>query len=246
MNLEPAYDIIQKAIREVDQNHAIFFEGVTWDFFDVGFSKTPGGTEYQNRSVLSYHYYEPPDFSKTLNFAARMEDLNRLKCGGFLTEFYTVGKDFEGMFKMFDLCDQYKQSWMGWMYKPYGCIKEHLACDNETNHSGFPGEIVVQNTSRTYPQAVAGYTGTFHFNRETKEFHLTYTIAERIASTRTVVYFNKKQHYSDGYTYKVDPKDLVTVTENENGFLLFLDHVEHASIGTEISFNLAPKVEILY
>ena len=52
---------------------------------------------YSFRSVLSYHYYEPPDFSKTLNFHARMADLKRLKCGGFLTETYTVGKDFKGM-----------------------------------------------------------------------------------------------------------------------------------------------------
>ena len=73
----------------------------------------PGGETYGNRSVLSYHYYEPPDFSKTLNFRARMADLKRLGCGGFLTETYTVGKDIKGMHEMFDLADQYKQSWQG-------------------------------------------------------------------------------------------------------------------------------------
>ena len=49
LNLQPAYNILQKAIRKEDEQHNIFFEGVTWDFFEVGFTKVPGGTEYQNR-----------------------------------------------------------------------------------------------------------------------------------------------------------------------------------------------------
>ena len=73
-------------------------------------------TSHTNRSVLSYHYYEPPDFSKTLNFASRMKDLERLKCGGFLTEMYTVGSGFDDMYEMFDLADEHKQSWHGWDY----------------------------------------------------------------------------------------------------------------------------------
>ncbi|XP_057303552.1 endoglycoceramidase-like isoform X1 [Hydractinia symbiolongicarpus] len=238
LNLQPAYDVLQKAIREVDELHSIFFEGVTWDFFAVGFTKVPGGAKYQNRSVLSYHYYEPPDFSKTLSFAARMEDLKRLKCGGFLSEMYTVGKDFQSMYKMFDLCDQHKQSWHGWMYKPYGCIKQHLACTNETNHSGAPGEIVVQNTSRTYPQAVAGFTKNYKFDQETKNFVLTYEISSVCESRRTEIYFNKKLHYPNGYNVTLTPYDHVTVTLSSNGFLFYLDHDEILTPGTEVSFQL--------
>ena len=48
-NLQPAYEIVQKAIREIDDQHNIFFEGVTWDWFKVGFTKVPGGDNYQNR-----------------------------------------------------------------------------------------------------------------------------------------------------------------------------------------------------
>ena len=49
LSLQPAYNTLQKAIRKEDEQHNIFFEGVTWDFFEVGFTKVPGGTEYQNR-----------------------------------------------------------------------------------------------------------------------------------------------------------------------------------------------------
>ena len=220
--------------------HNIFFEGVTWDFFAVGFSQVPGGEIYQNRSVLSYHYYEPPDFSKTLNFAARMEDLERLKCGGFLTEMYTVGKDFESMHKMFDLCDKHKQSWHGWMYKPYGCIEQHLACDNTTNHSGGPGEIVVQNTSRTYPQAVAGNIESYSFDKDTNEFHLSYHVNADCQSTTTEVYFNKAMHYPNGFDYTLSPKDHVKMSISDNGFLINLVH-DSLNAGDKITFSLSPK-----
>jgi len=239
LNLEPAYDALQKAIREVDDQHLIFFEGVTWDFFSVGFDKVPGGEAYRNRSVLSYHYYEPPDFSKTLNFLARKHDLERLKCGGFLTEMFTAGPDFDAMHKMFDLADEYKQSWQGWMYKPYDCVKLFLACENMTR-PGKP-DIVVQNISRTYPQAVAGATKNYKFNKDNYHFSLVYEITNTVASLRTEIYFNKKMHYRDGYTFKVTPKEHITVHESKNGFLLYIDHSPHIVPGTTITFKLYPK-----
>ena len=191
--------------------------------------------------MLSYHYYEPPDFSKTLNFHARMSDLKRLKCGGFLTETYTVGKDYKGMEEMFDLADQYKQSWQGWMYKPYGCIEEHLACDNTTNHSGDPGEIVVQNTSRTYPQAVAGFTDSYKFNKDTKAFQLSYRINAACKSSVTEIYFNKAMHYPSGFDHELSPVGKVTMSISENGFLVLLQHDSDIEPDSTVTFSMVPK-----
>ena len=39
---------------------SVYFESVTWDELTVGFEKPPGGSDYANRSVLSYHFYIPP------------------------------------------------------------------------------------------------------------------------------------------------------------------------------------------
>ena len=39
---------------------SVYFEAVTWDDLSNGFEIVPGGTAYRNRSVLSYHFYEPP------------------------------------------------------------------------------------------------------------------------------------------------------------------------------------------
>ena len=43
------YDRIAKAVRAVDDDRLIFFAGVTWDDFGVGFSHPPGGAEYAER-----------------------------------------------------------------------------------------------------------------------------------------------------------------------------------------------------
>lgn len=39
---------------------SVYFESVTWDELVVGFQQPPGGPTYANRSVLSYHFYIPP------------------------------------------------------------------------------------------------------------------------------------------------------------------------------------------
>ena len=233
LNLEPAYDVLQKAIRQVDDQHAIFFEGVTWDFFEVGFSKVPGGADYQNRSVLSYHYYEPPDFSKTLSFAARMNDLKRLKCGGFLTEMLVVDEGFDAMYQMFDLADKYKQSWQGWDYH-----RPPNADNNKKWDGTVPNHIVVQNTSRTYPQAVAGNIQSYHFNKDTKEFSLSYKISQDCQSTITEIYYNKELHYPNGYKYSLSPN----IHISEQDYRIILSHIPaHYSPGDLIEFSMSPK-----
>ena len=85
-NLQPAYDHLNKAIRAKDDQHrysscmenacgifrecfllcicSVYFEGVTWEGHTSGFDHVPGGDEYRNRSVLSYHFYRPPDVRK--------------------------------------------------------------------------------------------------------------------------------------------------------------------------------------
>ena len=66
VKLQPAYDRINKAVREVDDDVLIFFAGSTFGDLGSGFTHPPGGSEYANRSVLSYHYVSAPlyDFSR--------------------------------------------------------------------------------------------------------------------------------------------------------------------------------------
>ena len=62
-SLMPSYNVVSTAIREVDQDHLIFYEPVTWGMIfngqvsGSGFDQVPGGPEWSDKSVLSYHYY---------------------------------------------------------------------------------------------------------------------------------------------------------------------------------------------
>jgi len=57
--LQPFYNTLNKAIRAVDKKHLVFFQPVTWEsfpFFEYfGFSESPGGEDYKNKSVLAFH-----------------------------------------------------------------------------------------------------------------------------------------------------------------------------------------------
>ena len=68
-SLQPAYDAIAAAIREVDDATMLMYEPVTWGMVvgrngsDVdrmlssGFTHVPGGAGFANRSAFSFHYY---------------------------------------------------------------------------------------------------------------------------------------------------------------------------------------------
>ncbi len=243
-NLAPAYEVLQKAIREVDVRHNIFFEGVTWDYFAAGFSQVPGGETFLNTSVLSYHYYEPPDFNKKFQFEIRMQDLKRLKCAGFLTELLTNGntaKDWSDMFELLDICDQHMQSWMGWLYKPYGCYKMHLGCLTGSMHDkdGNFREILVQNISRAYPQAVAGHTIGYKFDRISKRFEMSYAVTADCKSVESIVYINSKLHYPRGINVVVSPES--SVKWEQTGNTIVIKHSKTLAVGSVVKFSLTAK-----
>ena len=57
--LQPLYDRVNTEIRLYDTEHLVFFEAVTWEIVGIGealgFTHPPGGEEFRNRSVLSFH-----------------------------------------------------------------------------------------------------------------------------------------------------------------------------------------------
>lgn len=85
-NIQPLYERLANQLRNEDSSHIIFFESITFDnFVPVGFTSVPGGIQYQNRSALSYHYYEPPDFWTDTFWKVRELDIERLQCGVLLS-----------------------------------------------------------------------------------------------------------------------------------------------------------------
>ena len=221
--------------------------------------------------MLSYHYYEPPGFNSTLNFESRKSDVERLKCGGFLTEMWTTGSDRDLMDKLFEQADEYKQSWQGWEYQrpdplpeipsktkteseELGSIRVEAAAiiivedqkktaeeNVKSPKSPKSGSIQIQETSRTYPQAVAGFTDTYKFDKDSKAFNLSYRTNAACKSRMTEIYFNQAMHYPDGFDHELSPSESVSMLISEDGYRVILQHDEGIAAGTLITFSMKPK-----
>lgn len=243
LNLGPAYESVQAALRSVDATHAIFFEGVTWDWFNVGFKRVPGGDAWRNKSVLSYHFYLPPDFSLDVQFDARARDMQRLGCGGMLTEFGIRHCSGCGTIideRVMDRCDAMMQSWLFWEFKPFEGAK--------TGYSSpifFPNGSINHaqafNVSRTFARAVAGVTDVMKFDLATGAFTLSYTVSAGVTVGVTDIYFSEAYHYPSGFNVSVvtqPPVAGVTYNHTARNTLHILHDVATVPAGTKISVQL--------
>ncbi len=160
-NIGPLYDRLAAGLREVDDQHMIFFESITFDnFVPVGFESVPGGHAYADRSALSYHYYEPPDFWSDSFWKVRDLDTKRLRCGALLSEF-AIYEGADMMNKIMDHCDTYMHSWASWE------IHSLLNSKLEPNYA------VLIHVSRTYAQAIAGHGLSQSFDSTTGDYSLS-------------------------------------------------------------------------
>ena len=193
LNLQPAYDRIVAAVRAVDKEALVFFAGVTWADLGVGFTAPPGGDA--NRSVVSYHFYTPPQGNVPLQFTKQAAAAVRLQTAAFLTETSqpgsgTAGVDFMRPGGIGDGADAALQSWAGYEWKAF-CREEagvpvtHVsqlgawgACKTGYSRGNWDGRqlnaTVQEASARTYARAVAGVTTRMYFNVSSGDFELQY------------------------------------------------------------------------
>ncbi|CAF1172342.1 unnamed protein product [Adineta steineri] len=222
-NLQPLYEKVAKAIRSVDNDTLIFYEPVTWGvrlngkYFGTGFTHVPGGDDYRNRSVLSYHYYciilsvKPvpdnstiPVFDRLLCddvegpalFRSVQTDLAQLGGSAFLTEF--GGCDGsptcdEQLDWGLDAADQFLQSWAYW-----GDMFGHTSA--------------IKRISRIYARAISGKPLAMQYIASQRLFYLSYYINPAIEEP-TEIYIPPLQFPQQGYNvtvnavlkWKIDP-----------------------------------------
>jgi len=188
--LQPLYQYVHKAIRSVDNEKIIFFEGLTIDYWQNGFTAGPGDAEYNDRQVLAYHIYcvtseEPnPKMSAACDliddyfFSRRRKDASRLGVGMIMTEFGAAKDmryDLSQVEKVVSLADQFQQSWIYWQFKYY----EDLTTCTPQGESLYDADGSVNAhkltlLSRSYPQAVAGKVDSYTFHPVTKQFDVQF------------------------------------------------------------------------
>lgn len=218
-NLAPLYEVLNKAIREIDNDTLFFYEPVTWGMvfpgtadLGNGFRSVPGGAQYVNRSVMSWHYYcwilaiddkKPYGTFERLTcdgvlgplvFDTVIKDIQRTGGGAFLTEFGLCepdgNNDTQTMECEFVLsqADAHLQSWAYWdseFFTPNGDVKYD----------------VVRGFARVYATAIAGTPLSMTFNANTRQFSLAYEINADIKEATEIKV--PKLQYPDGFRVKV-------------------------------------------
>ena len=159
----------------------IFLVRLNGKYAGTGFSEVPGGIAYQDRSVLSYHYYciilslVPVPGNETIPiydrvvcddvegpalFRSVQVDLAQLGGSAFLTEFGGCDESpvcDEQLDWGLDAADQFLQSWAYW-----------------GNLLGHPS--TVKRLSRIYARAIAGRPLAMQYIGKQRSFHLSYYI----------------------------------------------------------------------
>ena len=125
--LTPMYKKLHEVIRQVDDEHLLFYEPCVADLLETGLSEGPGGADYNDRQVFSYHVYcidvtkqsDPKsdlvcDIDDTFLMNLRYEEAKKKKLGGMMiTEFGGMINSTEGVKeiqRITGLADQYFQS----------------------------------------------------------------------------------------------------------------------------------------
>jgi endoglycosylceramidase len=121
------YKNLHEVIRQIDDQHIIFFEPCVADLFQTGLTEGPGGMDYNNRQAFSYHVYcidvtkqsDPKsdlvgDIDDTFLISIRYEEAKKKKFGGMMiTELggmINSTEDVKEINRITGLADEYFQS----------------------------------------------------------------------------------------------------------------------------------------
>jgi endoglycosylceramidase len=237
-NLLPFYDSLSASIREVDDQHLIFYEPVTWGMIfngnvtGSGFDHVPGGEKYQDSSVFSFHYYcwwyNEDDMSrKTCDklfgpkvFEQAVRDVRTIGGATMLTEWgqgcnFNDGETHSDINsecnQIMDQADKHLVSWTDWYF------------GESLTYNSFEISTAAQKLfARTYAKIVAGHPREMNFNVETKDFKLCFeptlsTDANVDGSMNTEIFLNFAVHYPNGIDVTHSPNlQLVKIDEVNN------------------------------
>jgi endoglycosylceramidase len=248
-NLARMNEAVAKGIREVDEDAIIFFEPVTWGMiFDgkisgSGYDQVPGGDEYKDRSVFSYHYYcnsfspnwrEYPNRQKficdktigPLVFKAVKNDLEKFGGAAMMTE---------GM-----ACDDHHQEEC---INVANMLDEHLFSFTDYGSSQGatlePSEIQQATWARTYARATTGIPKKMKFDidSDTKDFEYCYDLDTSIDGV-TEVFASTIFHYTAKGGANVVVEGDVKQVESGDDDLLWFEKVDGAKHGSRVCITL--------
>ena len=227
-NLQPLYDKLAAAIWSADPRHLVFFETVTWDFSELGVDHVPGYTANANKTVLSFHFYAPPQFDISATLSSKAVFRGKFKCGSMLTEFEAWNGNTESFQSIIYKSDEWKESWIGWMANPLALL---------TSSEGFKATF-----AHPYAQIVAGSIKRMNFEPSSRKFTLVYIANPNILSNESIIFVNKDIHYQNDFVVSTTPTQGVTIQRDDSNHHLIVQHNPCiSSTYATVTINILPE-----
>jgi endoglycosylceramidase len=255
-NLMPLYKKVHEELRQVDDQHMLFYEPMVSDLNVIGFESGPGGREYDDRQVLSFHVYcaynDPRGDPKSRAVCRWMDDeffkwrdSNVKKIGGgrMLTEFGAVSDApiaIQELNWVLDQSDKRSLSWMYWQFKYYSDITTASRPGTQESFYDNNGNLQkekVKALSRTYPQAICGVPTLQYFNTTNSAFKLVYQASD-CNNMPTEIYASKDFHYENGFTVNISPANAATYKVVDEVFI-YVQHSASVKPGDVITVDVA-------
>jgi endoglycosylceramidase len=257
--LDPMYKRIHAAVREVDDEHIIFFEPMVFDISWSGLPAGPGGAAYNDRQVYSYHVYCPlvnsrgePDVGAVCRFtddeliAMRVAEAKHKKFGGMMiTEFGALSNAttaIEEIGRVTAAADAHMQGWAYWMFKrfaDYTTAANPPTTESFYDQNGALEVDKVRGLSRTYAPLIAGVPTHWMFDTETAAFEIEFTLDTKIQAP-TVLYANLEMWYPKGLEISVLPAGALEWSSTEVNYYEFVPSSGAVS-GTTVTIQVTSK-----
>ncbi|HDH97483.1 MAG TPA: hypothetical protein ENF73_07135, partial [Proteobacteria bacterium] len=206
--LQPFYERLIAAIREVDSKRICFFEpnilkggGLPSFIGRMGFDNIAFAPHYYEPSTSLFSYYDLNRARIEENMRLLEEECERMGVAWWMGEFGMFNADTTNgeqyMRDVLDVLDAHFASWNYWEYDRGGGM--HLLNPDYTETKW------VDMLVRPYPVATAGVPLSLSFDPDTKLF--TYTYREDANAEGPTVLFVPMRHYPEGFLVECSDPD---------------------------------------
>jgi len=254
VNLQPTYDRVNAAVRAVDEETLLFIAGVTWGDLGSGFTAAPGGSSYSNRTVMTYHYYKPPQFTAAEQVNSHTREAQRLQTAALMSETEAIWSPYGNIT---EACDDALQGWVDWGWKSFvregpgdaSSVSQYYAWGApKTGHGEDwdghnPPAYYTTDLARTYAPRVVGSHKRMRFNATTAAFELQYQVGSVDPELASEIFVLPERYPGGAVVMAVASSGNVTVEYDESDQWVRVRAAGGLQVGATVTVHVTRKGE---